>query len=85
MRQERASPIRGRPRVGALLVVWEWFITEEGRENEMTSTSPDQTKTLVLKAFDLLCNKHDYDARRTLPVEKPITSRRDPPYETLRQ
>lgn len=46
------------------------FIKEEGRENEMTSTSPDQTKTLVLKAFDLLFNKHDYDARRALPVEE---------------
>jgi hypothetical protein len=46
------------------------FIKEEGRENEMTSTSPDQTKTLVLKAFDLLFNKHDYDARRTLPVKE---------------
>jgi hypothetical protein len=46
------------------------FIKEEGWENEMTATSPDQTKTLVLKAFDLLFNKHDYDARRTLPVEE---------------
>jgi hypothetical protein len=36
----------------------------------MTSTSPDQTQPLVLKAFDLLFNKHDYDARRTLPVEE---------------
>jgi hypothetical protein len=46
------------------------FIKEEGRENEMTSTSPDQTKTLVLKAFDLPFNEHDYDARRTIPVEE---------------
>jgi hypothetical protein len=43
-------------------------IKEQGTENEMTSTSPDQTKTLVLKAFDLLFNKHDYDARRMLLV-----------------
>jgi hypothetical protein len=45
---------------------------KEGRENEMTSTSLDQNKTLVLKAFDLLFNKHDYDAAERFRSKKPI-------------
>jgi hypothetical protein len=61
-----------RSAVGGLAMVGieDVFIKEKGRENEMTSTSPDQTKTLVLKAVDLPFNKHDYDVRRTLPVEE---------------
>ena len=66
----RAAPRRSA--VGGLVMVGieGVFIKEEGRENEMTSTSPDQTKTLVLKTFDLLFNEHNYDACRTLPVEE---------------
>jgi hypothetical protein len=65
-RAARRSAVSGLGMVGIEGV----FIKEEGRENEMTRTSPGQTKTLVLKAFDLLFNKHDYDARRALPVEE---------------
>jgi hypothetical protein len=31
-------------------------------ENEMTKTTPEQNKALVLEAFDTLFNKRDYEA-----------------------
>jgi hypothetical protein len=31
-------------------------------ENDVTTTSPAQNKTLTLAAFDTLCNKRDYVA-----------------------
>jgi predicted SnoaL-like aldol condensation-catalyzing enzyme len=41
-------------------------------EDEMTSTSPEQNKALVLKAFDTLFNKRDYEAAATLWSENYI-------------
>jgi hypothetical protein len=53
------------------------FIKEEGRENEMTSTSLDPTKTLVLKAFDPRSTSTSMAPAERFRSKKPITFRRE--------
>jgi hypothetical protein len=68
----RAAPRRSAVGGPGIVGIEGVFIKEEGRENEMTFTSPDQTKTLVLKAFDLPFNEHDYEAAERFRSKKPI-------------
>lgn len=59
MRQERTPPIGGWVRIGRPLAVSgmpgveDVSINELGTENEMTSTSSEQNRALVLKIFEL--------------------------------
>ena len=39
-------------------------------ENDMTRTTPEQNKALVLEAFDTLFNKRDYEAAAVLLVRE---------------
>ena len=41
----------------------------------MTKTSPEQNKAPVLKAFDTLFNKHDYDAASRSSPKNTFTQR----------
>jgi hypothetical protein len=51
------------------------------QEKDMTKTTPEQNKALVLKAFDTLFNKRDYEAaapflvRELHPAQRPYRAR----------
>ena len=45
-------------------------------EERMTKTAPEQNKALVLKAFDTLFNKRDYDAASRFWSDKYISTAR---------
>jgi hypothetical protein len=64
------------------------WINEQGTENEMTSTSPEQNRALVLKAFELQ-QAAMTPAERFWSQNLSSTAEHIPPgytsYETLRQ